>query len=395
MHYKANYNPPTNPVAWQAFITEFVTLLLERYGSAEVHSWLFEMYNEPNCRFFNGNQTQYWQLYTLTGLAIKAVDPLLRFGGPATCQAGWIPDFIDFVQAASKANGVPLADAITSHLYPTDPLVPKTRDGFAEVIANASTLAAAAGLPLTMTEFNSGLGIGQLDKPYSASFVLHQQLMFSAPELSNVDTLSYWTVSDSGFEEGGVVSSPWADKYGIQTLYMVPKPVYRAFQMIAELPTSAVPVTVTQPMAGLWAESSLTPTTGATSGTVDVIVATSSAGKSTLVTALLTNYNLLNETIADASVILTFTGIPTGAIVGGGSATVEMLDSVNGNAQVVWQAAGSPTYPSQAEVAAELAASQLVPQPLTLVPAGQGAFSCTVQLEPYGSARIRFQFINP
>ena len=38
-----------------------------------------------------GNQTAYFELYKATAESVKAVDPRLLVGGPATAQLAWIP----------------------------------------------------------------------------------------------------------------------------------------------------------------------------------------------------------------------------------------------------------------------------------------------------------------
>lgn len=92
--------------------------------------------------------------HAVTVSAIKAVDASLQVGGPATAQLLWIPDFINW----ARSGGVPV-DFVSSHLYPTDPAVDPGRDGFFAAINASAAVAAAAGLPLVMTEFNTGLGI--------------------------------------------------------------------------------------------------------------------------------------------------------------------------------------------------------------------------------------------
>lgn len=61
----------------------------ERYGVDEVRSWPFEIWNEPNCGFWSGTMQDYYEFYSVTVNAIKSVDPLLKVGGPATCQSQW------------------------------------------------------------------------------------------------------------------------------------------------------------------------------------------------------------------------------------------------------------------------------------------------------------------
>lgn len=137
----------------------------------------------PDC----GSKPEYYQLYNVTAQAIKAVDASLLVGGPATAQLLWLDDFVAWAQS----TGTPL-DFVSSHLYPTDPAVNPDRDGFFAAINASAALVAAAGLPLTMTEFNSGLGIpnGQ-DDEYSSAFVVHQHMAFQG--VANLDTLSFWT----------------------------------------------------------------------------------------------------------------------------------------------------------------------------------------------------------
>ena len=45
------------------------------------------MWNEPNCCpdfFWTGGQEQYFEFFNHTAHAVKAVDPSIRVGGPAT-----------------------------------------------------------------------------------------------------------------------------------------------------------------------------------------------------------------------------------------------------------------------------------------------------------------------
>jgi len=48
-HYQGGISPPANWSAWSTFINQFVSLLVQRYGLAEVATWKFEVWNEPDC----------------------------------------------------------------------------------------------------------------------------------------------------------------------------------------------------------------------------------------------------------------------------------------------------------------------------------------------------------
>jgi xylan 1,4-beta-xylosidase len=119
-HYNGITSPPSD---WQKFsdlIVAFVSHHVDRYGLAIVQTWYYEVWNEPNCGFWTGTKEEYFHLYQVTVLAIKSVHKSLRVGGPATCQVDWIPEFIEFTKSAA----LPL-DFISTHLYPTDPVVPQ------------------------------------------------------------------------------------------------------------------------------------------------------------------------------------------------------------------------------------------------------------------------------
>ncbi len=122
--YKGNITPPKDENVWIWFIKEFLNHLIERYGRAEVRTWFFEIWNEPNLggkngipggSFWSGTMEDYFELYRITANTIKSVDADLRVGGPATSNNAHIPDMLDYC----RKNNVPI-DFISTHHYPTD-----------------------------------------------------------------------------------------------------------------------------------------------------------------------------------------------------------------------------------------------------------------------------------
>jgi xylan 1,4-beta-xylosidase len=304
----------------------------------------------------------------------------------------WLPEFLAF----TRASGAPV-DFLSSHLYPTDPQLPPSRDAFMEAVAAAAAVAGAAGLPLLLTEFNAGLGLPKnggsfslLDSSFAAAFLLHQQLLVQG--VANLASMSWWTFTDFGFEEQGAEPEPWLPgrtKFGAMTRTGVPKPVYRGMQMLseqAEAPGSeALPAApdaaAQQPRAYLNTAGAVI---GAAEGSVDLLV--SCCGSR--VTALLGNFNSSSAPVpARASVSITFSGLseplPTQAL-------LQLLDSSHANPMAAWQAAGSPLYPSAQETAAELAASQLQTQTVQLAAGpSSGSVVAVLQLEAYAVARLQ------
>jgi xylan 1,4-beta-xylosidase len=81
-HYRGNTSPPKSMERWEDLVERFARHCEERFGQDEVRSWFFEVWNEPNIDFWEGNQAQYFELYDASARALKKVDPHLRVGGP-------------------------------------------------------------------------------------------------------------------------------------------------------------------------------------------------------------------------------------------------------------------------------------------------------------------------
>ena len=154
MHYAGGTSPPKSPAAWAAFVAQIFEGLVERYGAETVRSWRVEVWNEPNgCGFWcpasKQYQAEYFAFYNTTARAIAAVDPLISVGGPATAALAWVADFINF----TATNDVPRA-FVSTHSYPTDYRGPGelTRTSWEDGVIAQAAVAAAAGLPLVLTE---------------------------------------------------------------------------------------------------------------------------------------------------------------------------------------------------------------------------------------------------
>ena len=195
------------------------------FPTFSLFSFAGRVWNEPQgCGFFcprpgQTNLEAYFELYNVTARAIAAVDPLISVGGPATAGLAWVTEFINI----TGAGAIMPAHFLSTHHYPTDIRPQGSRTQWEDDIIAKSIEAAAAGLPLVLTEISAGLGT-QYDPPFAGSFILHAAAAFLG--VPNVPTLSYWTFTDV-FEEPGFQSETWINTYGIQTKYGVPKPAYR------------------------------------------------------------------------------------------------------------------------------------------------------------------------
>ncbi|MCL2831965.1 MAG: hypothetical protein FWD78_02235 [Treponema sp.] len=108
---RAGWNrPPKDYDKWYGLIRALTEHLLGRYGQAELETWYFEMWNEPDIFYWQGTHEQYCKLYDFTESAIHGVCPGLRFGGPATCgplekdsaPANFLRDFLLHVKSGKN-----------------------------------------------------------------------------------------------------------------------------------------------------------------------------------------------------------------------------------------------------------------------------------------------------
>jgi len=235
--YKPSPAPPRDYSKWDALISAFAQHLIERYGLDEVSRWYFEVWNEPNIDFWTGDpkQATYFELYSQTARALKAVSPRLRVGGPATAQAAWADSFI---QQTAQAN-VPI-DFFSTHVYAND----RSQDVFGtnEDIDRAHMVCRAVKKVHDQIKASPKPNLPLIWSEYNASYKNEPEItdqVFIAPWLADtirqcdglVDVMSYWTFSDV-FEEQGVVKQPFYGGFGLVAAGGLPKPAFNAFKVL-------------------------------------------------------------------------------------------------------------------------------------------------------------------
>jgi xylan 1,4-beta-xylosidase len=343
-HYKANVTPPADYGQWAALIVALTRHLVDRYGLEEVRSWFFEVWNEPNLKFFfAGTQQEYFRMYESAARAIKSVDKNLRVGGPATSVNSWIPEMIAFC----RESGAPL-DFVSTHHYPTDDPLWKNSDlsmeeffaQFSDQLGSyergilqkmtAKARAEAGRLPLYYTEWNTSAVLPDSihDDPYSAALV--------AKTIADNDGLvqgySFWSFSDL-FEEGGQFSTPFHGGFGLQTIHGIAKPTYRVFGMLHRLGTERLRVS------------------GGSDSTVELLAVRGAAD----LTLMVYNHNIPGGEIHDEQVAITLKGITPA-----GPASIVRVDARHANPKQKWIALGSPEYPDRRQLTQIRRASRLV-----------------------------------
>lgn len=249
-YWKGNTSHPKLP-EWRALIDAFARHLERRYGTEEVRSWYFEVWNEPNLDGFweKADKPAYFELYDVTALALKAVDPQLRVGGPGTAGAAWVPEFLDH----AAANGTPV-DFVTTHTYgveggfldeqgKSDTKLSPSPDAIVGDVRRVRAQIAASkfpALPLYFTEWSTS---------YTPRDAVHDSYV-SAPyiltKLKAVEGIaqgmSYWTYSDL-FEEPGPPTAAFQGGFGLMNPQGIRKPAWFAYKYLHALDGQAIPVT--------------------------------------------------------------------------------------------------------------------------------------------------------
>jgi xylan 1,4-beta-xylosidase len=120
--------PPKDYDKWGELVRQWVLHSVERYGKAEVESWYWEVWNEPDGGYWRGTPEEYDKLYDYAVGGVKKALPTARIGGPATtsprnakaaaflqqflqhCAAGHVP--LDFITYHAKGSPRVIGDHV-------------------------------------------------------------------------------------------------------------------------------------------------------------------------------------------------------------------------------------------------------------------------------------------
>lgn len=261
-------NPPADYNKWKLLIDNFIHHCVARYGKDEVAKWYFEVWNEPNLGgFWGGTQAQYFQLYKITALAIKAIEPSLRVGGPATSsyhpedsvyqrlksiknitakdfigvesKGPWIVDFLKFCDN----ENLPV-DFVSSHPYPTTYPIDGNGNGmelsrpvnstFTDIqwLRKAIANSRYKNAEIHLTEWSSSPSPRDHTHDYLQAATYIAKVNVDCIGLTN--SLSYWTFTDV-FEEGGAGDSIFHGGFGLINFQGIVKPAFHAYRMLNKL----------------------------------------------------------------------------------------------------------------------------------------------------------------
>jgi xylan 1,4-beta-xylosidase len=324
--YRASSSPPRDYRKWQLLVAALAQHLIERYGRAEVESWPFEVWNEPDLHspiFWSGSRDDYFRLYDYAAEGLKSVDPNLKVGGPVAAFTTFQEPFLRHVTRENFATGARRApfDFLDLHNYylPVPDYRPMLRRYGLEDV------------PVYYTEWGVSAEYGDWvsDTPYSAPATVSG----IADSLDQVASISYWTASDY-FEESGDPKALFHGGFGLIGLDGIRKPRYWAYYLLHELRTERLDVS------------------GSGDGYGGLVKALASRDADAGVEVLLCNATPQHRKAAGSSeldrhVNLTITGLKAGQ-----SYRIEhhRIDNSHSNVYGAWQVMGSPRWPDAGQM---------------------------------------------
>jgi len=396
--------PPKDYEKWGELVYRWVRHSVERYGQAEVESWWWEVWNEPDIGYWRGTFEEYLKLYDYAAAGVKRALPTARIGGPhVTGPLGgrtqrFLRDFIEHtlrgINHATGEAGSPL-DFIGFHAKGS----PRVMDGGhvrmnvsqqLRAIENGFSIIASfpelAGIPVVIGESDPE-GCAACPVATNPSNAYRNGTMYSVYTAEQI-ARTYQLMDLHGVNLIGSVT--WAflfeDQpyfYGFRDLATngIDKPVMNTFRMLGRMSGDRVATTST---GGLPLE---TVRDSSVRGRADVSALASRGERSAAV--LVWNYHDDDLPAPAASIALVVEGLPDGIV----TLSHYRVDEDHGNAYAVWQIMGSPQPPTEEQRAVLEKESQLTMlEPARSVVIDGGRVSLEFTLPRQGVSLVKLEW---
>ena len=397
--------PPKDYQTWSEVVFQFVHHLRQRYGDAEVKTWLWEVWNEPDIDYWQGTAQEYFKLYDFSVDAVLRALPEARVGGPDSTgpanpkAAEFLRSFLDHCahqpNYVSGKNGSRL-DFISFHPKGS----PKWRDDHVQMGIARQLGAIEQGFQMVASfpEFRrTPIILGESDPEGCAACSARSNpqnsyrngplyAVYTAETLNHI----FFLASRERINFLGAVT--WAFEFedqpyfeGFRTLATngVDKPVLNAFRMF-----------------GLLGNERVSATSSGALGSEDVVrdgvrgqpdISVIATRKDHEVEILIWNYHDDDLPAAASPIDLMVSGLPTKT----NRAQLEhfRVDSTHGNAFTVWKEMGSPQSPGEGQYEQLQRAGQLqmLASP-AWVPITQGAAHLQFALPRQGLSLVRIRW---
>jgi xylan 1,4-beta-xylosidase len=394
--------PPKDYKKWAEVVYQWVKHCTVKYGKAEVESWYWELWNEPDGGYLvsDNKLKEYCKMYDFASNAVKRALPTARIGGPHSTGGGtrlfkgFIEHCLKDTNSCTGKIGAPF-DFLAFHAKGSPRVVNGiVQMGIRSQIRNVNdNFAIVASYPELK---NIPIIIGESDPEGCAACGMNTNpenayrngTMYSSYTAASIARI-YDLMDDYGVNLIGAVNwsfefenQPWF--YGFRDLATngVGKPVLNVFRMLGKMSGKRVEVT------GNLAYDFKSIRDGSVRGLkTDVSAMASTDLKQTAV--LLWNYH--DDDIQDAGspVELAFKGIPAKQVL----LTHYRIDQEHSNSYQVWKKMGSPLKPTPEQIATLEKAGQLEmlskPEPVKII---NGEAMIKLQLPRQGVSLIKLTY---
>ncbi len=361
--------PPKDYAKWAELVFQWVKHCVARYGKAEVESWLWEVWNEPNGGYWAGPKPEYQKLYDYTADAVKRALPTARIGGPhstgpgSESAAAFLRSFLEHVTRGKNfvtgKTGSPI-DYVGFHAKGSPKFVEDTvvmgidkqlRDldkGF-EIVASFPEL---KGKPIIIGESDPE-GCAACSSRVYPQNAYRNGLMY-ASYTAAVMPRHLDLASNRGVNLLGAVTwafefenQPYFDGFRDLATNGIDKPVLNVHRMLAMMTGDRVAAesSAEAPLAMMLAES--------VKKTPDIHATASRDAHS--IAVLVSNYHDSGKPAEAANINLQIAGVPAGRVL------VErfLVDNQHSNSYEAWKTMGSPQQPTPEQYAALERSGQL------------------------------------
>ena len=363
--------PPNDYKKWAELVYQWVLHCVEKYGKAQVETWNWELWNEPDIPYWKGTPEEYNKLYDYTVDAVRRALPNAKVGGPATTgparkAAGeYLHQFLEHCANGKNfvtgKTGTPL-DFITFHAKGQ----PKVVDGHVQMgllnnlrdvdegLAIVASFPKFASLPIVLSESDpegcaacsvtthpqNAYRNGTMYPSYTAAAV-RNILDLNQKHKTNLQGILTWAFE---FED-----QPYFAGFRDLATNGVDKPVLNLFRVLGMMGNQRVAAV----SSGALDVAKILDNGVRDKADVDAI-ATRTPHR---VTVLLWNYHDDDVSAPDAPIMVDISGLPEQ------SQKIMMrhyrIDRDHSNAYTVWKDIGSPQNPTPEQYAKLKAAGQL------------------------------------
>jgi xylan 1,4-beta-xylosidase len=395
--------PPKDYKRWQELNHQVAAHMVQRYGMKTVSTWYWEVWNEPNLKYYwGGTGDEYNRLYDYAVAGVRQAIPNARVGGPATTGPGPQGNASQYLKLflahcatqKSAATGGPIPlDFISFHVKGS----PNVVDGHVQMGLDHELHNAADGfvivrsfpkfqnLPVILSEADpegcaacsarlyppNAYRNGPLYPSYTAAAM---KGLFELADREHVNLLGMLTWA---FEFEG---KPYFDGYRTLATNGVDKPVLNFFRMAGLMSGDRV----TAISSGAAPLDSILKNSVRQDPDIDAL-ATSTTGQASV---LVWNYHDDDVAAPSAAIVVSIKSIPPSA----SRVLLQQyrIDDHHSNAYTVWKEMGSPQNPTPEQYAKLQAAGQLqlLDSPRWITPEN-GAIQVDVQLPRMGISLLR------